>query len=155
MTDWEKIKTEYLSGNTSYRKLAAKYKISRSRIESRGKKEDWPWLRETLRRDSLPLLQDSLCEKNSRSAQKIMDVADRILDKINESLDALPSIDGNTLKHFTAALKELRDIKGVKSEADIREQEIRMENLRVTSAKSGDTTSIEVVFNAGDEAWNE
>ena len=27
MTDWEKIKTEYLSGNTSYRKLAAKYGI--------------------------------------------------------------------------------------------------------------------------------
>ena len=155
MTDWEKIKTEYLSENTSYRKLAAKYGIPRRQIEARGKLEDWPWLREMLRRDSLPLLHDSLCEKNSRSAQKIMDVADKLLDKISESLDALSSIDGNTLKHFTAALKELRDIKGVKSEADIREQEIRMENLRVTSAKSADTTSIEVVFNAGEEAWNE
>lgn len=155
MTDWEKIKTEYLSGNTSYRKLSAKHGVPLSRIKNRGKKEDWPWLRENVRHDSLPLLHDSLCEKNSRSAQKIIDVADRILDKINESLDALPTIDGNTLKHFTAALKELRDIKGVKSEADIREQEIRMENLRVTSAKSGDTTSIEVVFNAGDDAWNE
>ena len=155
MTDWEKIKTEYLSENTSYRKLSAKYGVPRRQIEDRGKLEDWPWLRETFRRDSLPLLRDSLCEKNSRSAQKIMDVADKLLDKISDSLDALSAIDGNTLKHFTAALKELRDIKGVKSEADIREQELRMENLRVTSAKSGDTTSIEVVFNAGEEAWNE
>ncbi|MBE6666440.1 MAG: hypothetical protein E7603_09555 [Ruminococcaceae bacterium] len=115
MTDWEKIKTEYLSGNTSYRKLAAKYGIPRTRIEERGRQEDWPWLRESLKHDSFPLLHDSLCEKNSRSAQKIMDVADKILDKISESLDALSTIDGNTLKHFTAALKELRDIKGIKS----------------------------------------
>ena len=122
MTDWEKIKTEYLSGNTSYRKLAAKYGIPRTRIEERGRQEDWPWLRESLKHDSFPLLHDSLCEKNSRSAQKIMDVADKILDKISESLDALSTIDGNTLKHFTAALKELRDIKGIKSDADIREQ---------------------------------
>jgi len=155
MTDWEKIKTEYLSGNTSYRKLAAKYGIPRTRIEERGRQEDWPWLRESLKHDSFPLLHDSLCEKNSRSAQKIMDVADKILDKISESLDALSTIDGNTLKHFTAALKELRDIKGIKSEADIREQEIRMENLRITSAKSGETTSIEVVFHAGEDDWNE
>ena len=155
MTDWEKIKTEYLSENTSYRKLAAKYGIPRRQIEARGKLEDWPWLREMLRRDSLPLLHDSLCEKNSRSAQKIMDVADKLLDKISESLDALSSIDGNTLKHFTAALKELRDIKGIKSEAEIREQEIRLENLRKTSDKSAEPAVIEVVFNAGGEAWNE
>ena len=59
-----------------------------------------------------------------------MDVADQILEKISESLNSLSVIDGSTLKHFTAALKELRDIKGVRSDADIREQEIRMENLR-------------------------
>ena len=93
--------------------------------------------------------------KFPETAQKIMDVADQILEKISETLSSLSTIDGNTLKHFTAALKELRDIKGIKSEADIREQEIRMENLRKSSDKSLEPMAIEVVFNAGEDEWNE
>ncbi|MBQ3489651.1 MAG: hypothetical protein IJA86_03570 [Clostridia bacterium] len=156
MTDWEKIKTEYLSGNTSYRKLAAKYNISEHRIERRGGKENWRLLREQ-RLQTMPSVSvtPSLSEKNALSAGKIMEVADQILEKISETLATVATLDGNTLKHFTAALKELRDIKGIKSEADIREQEIRMENLRKSADKSSEPTIVEVVFHAGEEAWNE
>ena len=155
MTDWEKIKTEYLSGNTSYRKLSAKHGIPLSRIEKRGRKENWALLRESFAQRMCSFKQDSLSEKNARSSQKIMEVADQLLEKIGETLSSLSSIDGNTLKHFTAALKELRDIKGIKSEADIREQEIRMENLRKSAEKSPEPMAIEVVFNAGEDEWNE
>jgi hypothetical protein len=89
------------------------------------------------------------------AAKAIMDVADQILEKISESLRSLSVVDGNTLKHFTAALKELRDIKGVKSDAELREQELRLENLRKTTDKGAESTVIEVVFNAGEDAWNE
>ena len=155
MTDWEKIKTEYLSGNTSYRKLSAKHGVPLSRIEKRGRKENWALLRDSFAQRMNSIRPDSLSEKNARSAQKIMDVADQLLEKISETLSSLSTIDGNTLKHFTAALKEIRDIKGIKSEADIREQEIRMENLRKSSEKNPEPMAIEVVFNAGEDEWNE
>ena len=155
MTDWEKIRTEYISGGVSYRRLAAKYNISENRIERMGRKENWTLLRRSYLQNGVSQKKDSFCEQNARSAKRIMEVADQILEKISESLDSLSVIDGNTLMHFTSALKELRDIKGVRSEADIREQEIRMENLRKSTEKDSEATVIEVVFNAGEEAWNE
>ena len=44
-------------------------------------------------------------------------------------------MDSQTIKHFTSALKDLRDIKGVKSDADMREQEARIANLRKQAEK--------------------
>ena len=153
--DYQEIKNEYISGNTTYRKLAAKYGLSPVRLQRLGAKENWTALRRQAR--GFPPNGDvlSLTEKNELYAEKILRVADQLLEKISRSLDAVETIDGNTLKHFTAALKELRDIKGVKSEGDIREQEIRIENLRRAWDKSGEPTTIEVVFKAGEEAWNE
>ena len=156
MTDWEKIREEYVSGGGSYRQLAAKYNVSRHVISRRGNKENWALLRgRHLFGAQAPEPISSLYEKNSASGKRIMEVADQILEKISDTLQTVTALDGNTLKHFTAALKELRDIKGVKSEGDIREQEIRMENLRKSMEKSTGPTVIEVIFKAGEEEWNE
>ncbi len=38
-------------------------------------------------------------------------------------------IDSQSLKHYTSALKDLKDIKGVKSDIDLREQEARINKL--------------------------
>jgi len=154
MIDWETLRNEYVRSNVSYRQLAEKYNVSENKIERMGRKENWTALRRSLPRRELPEA-SSLYEKNARSAKRIMDVADQILEKISESLDSLSVTDGNTIKHYTSALKELRDIKGVQSEADIREQELRLENLRKSSDRSSEPSVIEVVFNAGEEAWNE
>ena len=153
--NYQEIKTEYLSGDTTYRKLAAKYGVSLDRLQRIGAKENWTALRRQAKNRAEEQLALSLAEKNAVYAEKIIRVADQILEKISCSLDSMTTIDGNTLKHFTAALKELRDIKGIKSEADIREQEIRIENLRRAGDKDTEPTTIEVVFKAGEEDWNE
>lgn len=41
MIDWEKIKTEYLTTDTSYRKLAKKYKVNATTIAKKAKQEEW------------------------------------------------------------------------------------------------------------------
>lgn len=41
MTDWEKIKTEYITGDISLRKLADKYGINQARLLSRANREKW------------------------------------------------------------------------------------------------------------------
>ena len=39
--DWNAIKAEYISTNVSYRKLAAKWKVSFRTLAGRGKRESW------------------------------------------------------------------------------------------------------------------
>ena len=39
--DWEKIKTEYITGDISQNDLAKKYKVSRSTLQTRARKEHW------------------------------------------------------------------------------------------------------------------
>ena len=39
--DWLRIKTEYINGNISYRKLADKYEVSASSLMQRAAKEKW------------------------------------------------------------------------------------------------------------------
>jgi hypothetical protein len=68
-------------------------------------------------------------EQAKRSA-KIIDVADKLLDKISDTIDALDVIDSQSLKHFTSALKDLKDIKGIKSDIDLKEQEARIAKLQ-------------------------
>lgn len=46
---WDAIRAEYLAGGTSYRKLAAKYGLSRRTLEDRARSEHWAELRGQVR----------------------------------------------------------------------------------------------------------
>ena len=60
------------------------------------------------------------------------------------------------LKEMATTMKYLKECKGVKSDADMREQEARIRNLEKQAEKEADTVNeIEIVFNAGPEEWNE
>ncbi len=64
----------------------------------------------------------------SERAINIIDVANKLLVKISEIMDEIP-LDTQSMKHLTSALKDLKEIKGFKSDADMREQEARIRNL--------------------------
>lgn len=129
--DWQKIKTEYVAGGTSYRKLAAKYDVPFSTLKRVAAKEKWPQLRERARAKADTKVVDAAAQ----NAAKVFEVANKLLDKLSQTIDDLTALDGQTIKHFTSALKDLRDIKGVKSDADMREQEARIANLRKQAEK--------------------
>ena len=40
-TDWKKIKSEYIAGGTSYRRLAEKYGVSFSTLRGIAEREKW------------------------------------------------------------------------------------------------------------------
>ena len=64
--------------------------------------------------------------------------------------------DPDSIKKLTSAIKDLKDIKGIKSDADIREQEARIKKLQREAERDNDATSdIEVVFKAGPGEWDE
>lgn len=155
MSDWKRIKAEYIAGGTSYRKLAEKYNVPRTTLERKAKDERWAELRRQAEGKAEAKIVDAVSEKEAQKAVDIIDVADKLLEKISELMDAVP-LDTQSMKHLTSALKDLKEIKGYKSAKDLEEQEARIKKLQREAEKEDDTTSeIEIVFNAGEEAWNE
>jgi len=153
--NWKKIKAEYIAGGTSYRKLAEKHGVSRTTLERKARDEKWTDLRRQKEGKTEAKIVDSISEKEAQKAVDIIDVADKLLGRIAEISDTLPVIDTQSLKHLTSALKDLKEIKGFKSEIDLREQEARIEKLRREADRDDNVSEVSVVFNAGEEEWNE
>lgn len=143
--DFKRIKAEYIAGGTSYRKLAEKYKVSQSTLRKVAAKEQWTELRNKTRTKADSKIAEALSDKEARKSVDIVDVADRLLGKIKEVLGSVTST--QDIRHLTSALKDLREIKGIKSEADIREQEARIAKLQ-KEAEDESTTGrdVNVIF---------
>lgn len=128
--DWSKLKAEYIAGGTSYRKLAKKYGVSFNTIQGVAKQEKWVELRNQVKDKSTTKMVESIAQDITKNAVKINNVADKLLDKISRMLDEYDELDSQSIKHFTSALKDIKDVKGIKSDIDMREQEARIEKLR-------------------------
>lgn len=157
--DWKRIKAEYIAGGISYRKLAEKHGVSFNTLKTRAKEEQWYELRQQKDLKTTTKIVESLSDKDAEKAVDIVDVADKLLNKISEYVEAMPLdliASSQTVKHLTSALKDIKEIKGIKSDADMREQEARIAKLRKEAEREDDTTNeIEIVFNAGPGEWNE
>lgn len=156
MTDWQAIKTEYITTDTSYRKLAQKYGVNHTVIGHRAKAEKWV----DLRRQYIDKTQAKTLEKISRQeaarAAKVLNTADKLLNKIDALADGTKELDAKSIRLLTAAVKDLKETLGIKSDLDKQEQEARIENLRSRADRQTDSDGvIEVVFAAGPEEWNE
>lgn len=155
--DWKKIKAEYIAGGTSYRKLAEKYGVSFSTLRKVAAKEQWTELRNKTRTKTDTKIADSVSDKEADKAVNIIDVADKLLGKISELMDTVP-LDTQSMKHLTSALKDLKEIKGFKSDADMREQEARIRNLeKQVERDESDSEDITVIFGTegGQDKWAE
>jgi phage terminase large subunit len=144
--DWNKIKAEYIAGGTSYRKLAEKYGISRSKLQARATKEKWVDLQSQTQAKTESKIVDSISDQESKKATNIIDVADKLLEKIYEMLGA-DVTNAQSIKSLTSALKDLKEVKGFKSEADMREQEARIAKLqKEAEADDKEDNEIKVVI---------
>ena len=154
MADWQSIKTEYITTDTSYRKLAQKYGIHYKVISERGKNEEWVELRSQYQHKTLTDSLDKISKKESDRAARIQTVADKLLNKIEAMADSIET--AKDLRALSAAMKDLKEIQGVKSDIDTREQEARIANLKRQAESEKDTVNeLEIIFDAGEEAWNE
>ena len=157
--DWKRIRAEYIAGGTSYRKLADAHGVSFNTLKNRAEKEQWYKLKQQKDHKTTTKTIEQLSDNDAKKAVDIIEVADKLLDKISEYVETIPfdSLSSTqAMKHLSSALKDLKDIKGIKSEADMREQEARIDKLRKEAEREDDTTKeIEIVFNAGPGEWNE
>ena len=96
MADWQAIKTEYITTETSYRKLAEKYGVSRVQIGNVGKEENWVELKRQ-HLDGVVTKSLNLDEKKRlKTLERIQNATDRLLDKIEQAIDEL---DKQFVKH--------------------------------------------------------
>ena len=147
MPDFKKIKAEYIRG-VSYRRLADKYGVSFSTIQKVGAKEKWTDLRKLSSRKADEKIALSVASQEAKRVDGIQTVADMLLEKIKEGVaDGTLIVDTQSIRHITSSLKDLRDIKGYKSELDMQEQIARIEKLRKDA--EGDTTDKEIKVTIG------
>jgi Glu-tRNA(Gln) amidotransferase subunit E-like FAD-binding protein len=128
--DWNILKAEYIAGGTSYRKLADKYGVDRNAVQKIATKEEWPKLKSQAKAKAESKMVNTISSDIAKNSVKINDVADKLLDKIVHLLDELEIADSQTIKQCTSALKDIKEIKGVKSEIDLKEQNARIDKLR-------------------------
>ena len=161
--DWSAIKTEYITDeSTSYRKLAEKYGVSYTSIGEKARKEGWAKERERFLNKTLSKTLSAISKKQARQATRLQMVADKLLAKIEEAVDDLSMhelfVDRAALRQITGALKDIKEVQMVKSEADLREQEARIAKLeREAKEEDNNLTEIRVTFgnNDTDEDSNE
>ena len=153
--DWKKINAEYIAGGTSYRKLADKYNVSRTTLERYAKNEKWAELRRQAEVKTEAKIINAVSEKNAKIDEKYFKLVDLLLDKAEELILTTRIWQPTTLKELATTMKYLKECKGVKSEADMREQEARIAKLQKDAEDADLTNEIEIVFSAGKEEWNE
>ena len=96
---------------------------------------------------------DAISDMEADRAVNIIDVADKLLSKISDLMDAIP-LDTQSMKHLTSALKDLKEIKGFKSDADMREQEARIRNLEKQAEADNASKDIEVQIGSEAEEYS-
>ena len=147
--DWVVVKTEYITTATSYRKLADKYGINPKDIYLRGKKEGWVDARkEYMSKVTSKAIQKAANMQADKMA-RFTTVSDKLLNRIERIIEESETgdITAKDIRSLTAAVKDLKEIQGVRSELDRQEQEARIANLRrqAESDEKIDNTTIQVI----------
>lgn len=146
--DWAAIKTEYITTDTSYRKLAQKYGVSTTQICNVGKDEGWVEQREQFLNKTTAKTIEKISQQEANRAAKIHSVADKLLLKIEAIADSPRPMNSKDIRALTAAIRDLKEIQNVRSDADRREQEARIEKLRKETREETCNDEIKVIMEA-------
>lgn len=154
--NWKKIKAEYLKGGTSLRKLSAKYGVSFSTIQRKCSAEKWTDLRNQTAIKTNTKLTEIVASQEAKKTNTLQDAADALLKRIQEGIHTGAfGNDSQSIKQLTGALKDLQQIKGYKSDLDIKEQEMRIEKLRKEACTDEQNNEIKVVIQSELEEYAE
>jgi hypothetical protein len=109
--------------------LCKKYDVSLSKLKRIAGNEDWVGLKEQCQTEADTLLVETIAIQNSKHNVDIYDVTDKLLEKIESMIEA-EGLTTQNLKHLTSAIKDIKDIKGIKTNLDLKEQQARIDKLQ-------------------------
>ncbi|MBR6538099.1 MAG: hypothetical protein IKT67_12960 [Lachnospiraceae bacterium] len=143
---WEKIKEEYISTDTSYRQLERRHGVSYAKIQAKARMGDWQGERERFKSNRTNKSLDLICEHQAKEISKALMVANKLLDKIERSVDAVEDGDTQSIKQLTGAVKDLKEIGVFRADMDRREQMARIAKLEKETAEEVKDTTIQIVI---------
>lgn len=147
--NWSELKSEYISTDISYKKLCAKHDVPFHKLRKVAEREKWADLKAQARHKESMKIVERVAKQGADHTLKLYSVADKLLLKIENTLDEMDVLDSQSIKHFTSALKDIKDIKGIKSDLDLREQEARIEKLRKDAMTEEEDSEIVVTMEGG------
>ena len=124
-SEWKKAKIEYATQGMTQRQIAKKYGVDPGQVGRRAKKEGWLEARQ--RHDSevsAEIMKASKASKVDRE-KKLLDAGDRLLEQVvNYLMES--AISPKEFRQISATLLDLKELHGIKSDADRREQDARI-----------------------------
>ncbi len=142
--DWGKIKTEYVTGLSSYRELAEKYGVDQHTVSVHGRREGWVEARQQYVSKRSAKTEEKKSNRQAERMAMLQGGAELMLSKILQALDmAEPEMllaDSKLSRSLTGALRDLKDVMDCKSSLDIEEQKARIEKLRMREDDSSQET---------------
>ena len=128
--DWAKIEAEYITTDTSYRKLADKYNVDQATIARKAKKEDWVSKRQQhISTTQAKVLAADAQQKVDR-ASRLKNVADKLLDRVEDIVEYDQHLTATAIKNLSDALKNIKEAQMIRTAEDIEEQQARIAKLK-------------------------
>ena len=93
--DWGAMRTEYIGGRTSYRKLAKKYSVSLKTLSDRASREGWVTERDKVRNEGASKAIQKTAKKIADNAVKLERARELAIDKLIFTLENMPKIKGS------------------------------------------------------------
>lgn len=156
--DWKAIKTEYITGDISYKKLAEKHGIPFRTVRNRAQEEQWGELKSKTRAMQEQRTLAKVVEKESTKLAKTDDkyyrILDKLFDKAEELVENTPIWQPQMLKDMATTMKCLKECKSIKSDVDIREQEARIKKLEAEVQADNKDTKVTVEIVGDLENWS-
>ena len=138
--------------------LSQKYGVHYTNIAKRAKKEDWQQQRQQHINTVQTKMQQAVERKQVDRAARLQSVADKLLNKIEEAVDRYAMeeifVDRQGLRQITGALKDIKDIQMIRSEADLREQEARIAKLRKEAEREEESKDVKVEISSELEEYS-
>ena len=146
MADWQKIKTEYLTTDTSYRKLAEKHGVNATTIAKKASKEDWQSQRQQQASRTLSKMLSADTKQKVDRATRLKTVADKLLDKVEALVTDDNTLTAASIKNLSDALKNIKEAQMIRTQEDIEEQKARIAKLQKEVQKEDDNKSITITL---------
>ena len=135
MADWKKIEAEYITTETSYRKLAQKYGLNQATIAQKAKAEDWVGKRKQQASTAQALILEKDITKKVDRATRLKTVADKLLDRVEDLVAQDDHLTASAIKNLSDALKNIKEAQMIRTQEDIEEQKARIAKLQKETEK--------------------
>ena len=152
--DWARIKCEYITTQTSYRKLADKYNIKFDGLAARAKKENWVGLRaQHIDNITKTVLQNDAKDK-SKKLEKLKEACEMLEDIIIKTAKNCPANADSTNQLSQALSRAIgirRNLWGILTVQEKETIDIAREKLEIDKKKNTDkNTDKDITVKLGD-----